>query len=181
MDLKTPESRLNAKNTIRELMLGKLMTALGAGPHLSVEQKGQITAAIRDLEKIKTRIEEKAKEKGYSDTCKASIPICQGECCKWHFPKNLSEVDFFIAIHKMSARKISLLLNLLSRNAGSPYQCPLLTENGCIFTFDERPLVCTIAYPCFAGQSYWNHLNAEKTKIRSIYNDIENRIKLAVT
>jgi hypothetical protein len=156
------------------------MTALKSGQHLSNEQRRQITDNIRRLEKIKTQIEEKAKEMGYSDTCKASIPICQGECCKWHFPKNLSEVDFFLAIHKMPAKGIFSLLNLLSQKTKKSYQCPLLTENGCMFTFDERPLVCTIAYPCFAGQSYWNYLDAEKRKIKDIYNDIENIIKLAV-
>jgi len=37
------------------------------------------------------------------------------------------------------------------------YQCPMLTCEGCIFDFDARPLVCTVAYPCFSTQSYWEY------------------------
>ena len=38
-----------------------------------------------------------------------SIPVCKGECRKWHFPKNLSRLDLFITICSINvAEQIAL-------------------------------------------------------------------------
>jgi hypothetical protein len=177
MDLKTPENRAKARKQIQEMMLGQVKRALSAYHNLKNTDKRKIAINIGDLLGIKARIEATAVEKGYTEACKTSIPICKGECCKWHFPKNLSMVDFFIAINSMSPTGVTSLVHGLTENTGTQYKCPMLKEKGCIFSFEERPVVCTIAYPCFAGQIYWEYHQKEKKRIENIYGDIENIIR----
>lgn len=109
--------------------------------------------SIVDILSVKYHMEHLAIRRGYSQACKNAIPACGGECCKYHFPRNLTPVDFFIAIHEMPGKKLSGLSELMSRS-DTDY-CPLLLQSGCILSFEQRPIICTNAYLCFSDRSYW--------------------------
>jgi hypothetical protein len=49
------------------------------------------------------------------------------------------------------------------------YQCPVLRENGCLFSFDSRPLACSNAYPCFSGELYHNFLERKRKEVGAQY------------
>jgi hypothetical protein len=53
--------------------------------------------------------------------------------------------------------------------AKKKYQCPVLQENGCLLSFDNRPLACSNAYPCFSGELYYNYLERHRKKIDAQY------------
>ena len=128
---------------------------------------------IRQVGGIKYQIKKKAREMGHWQRCRNTIPECGGACCKWHFPKSLHPVDFFIAISGLSAEERLQLEALLEETGKGPYQCPLLLYNGCCLSFENRPLVCTNAYPCTMDRSYWEYLQSIKAQIGALIRPLE--------
>ena len=110
-------------------------------------------------------------QKGYSNACTSSIPICKGECCKWHFPKNLNYLDFFISIFSMTADQVEKFAKLIFNNRKN--QCPILLESGCYLSFEQRPIACTNAYPCFADRSYWVEKEKKNILFKNVIEELE--------
>jgi hypothetical protein len=157
MPIKTLQDRQEAAVHMRSLMKDDHKTAVEAYEKRREFGKPPELPEIRELHRIKHRIASKASHLGFPKACRESIPVCGGECCRWHFPKKLSVVDFFISLHYLSQTQRNQLDQKLGTDENIRYQCPLLNSDGCIFHFDARPLVCTVAYPCFTRQSYWEY------------------------
>lgn len=79
-------------------MHNNLRLAVDALQELSEKSKIDLETWIKEIISLKYQMEILADQKGYSLNCKESIPICKGECCKWHYPRNLTHVDFLIAL-----------------------------------------------------------------------------------
>lgn len=144
-------------------MYKSCMKAIDRFNRLSQDQKHLAGYQINKIISLKYQIEAIARQKGYSNACTSSIPICKGDCCKWHFPKNLSYLDFFISIFSMTADQVEKFQKLIFNNKKN--QCPILLTSGCFLSFEQRPIICTNAYPCFADRSYW----VEKEKINNLF------------
>ncbi len=157
---------MKEKREIQKRMHGHLIAALGALEGLDENDRRRALKNIAGLNEIKEEIEEKARSLGYSRACKESIPVCKGACCKWHFPRDLDNVDFFIAVHDLPPERRQQLERKLRDFNDKNYQCPLLREDGCFFSFADRPIVCTIAYPCSMGRSYWEMLQKKREAIK---------------
>ncbi len=138
---------------IQAEMYEKLMIAMGGFQKLSQNEIRLAQLQIKEIIALKYQMETIASQKGYSQACKASIPTCRGDCCKWHFPRNLTPVDFFIAIFYMPEEQQVALTKLIHNN--NKNQCPVLLKTGCFLTFEQRPVLCTNAYPCFNDRPYW--------------------------
>lgn len=179
MNIKTPEDRLKTKQKIQSAMRYNLMVALHAHKQLTPYNKNKISSIINNIITIKNNIESKARELGYSQSCQDSISLCNGECCKWHFPKNLTHLDLFIAIWDLPAQRLKELVMMLNDAENQKYQCPLLLEDGCFFSFKQRPTVCTIAYPCFTGQFYWEY-QEEKLKDIKFFQEMVGKMLFSV-
>lgn len=141
------ESFLIAMDALRQLPGKKLHTA---------------EIRVEEIISLKYEMETFAGQKGYSQACKRYIPTCGGECCKWHFPKHLTPGDFFVAVFRMPKEEQALLTKLILNSGGD--QCPLLLETGCSLSFEQRPVVCTNAYPCFNDRSYWEKKEKMNTR-----------------
>ncbi len=142
-------------------MYENLMIAMERFQKLSSKEVESAESQINEIIALKYQMEAIADQKGYSHACKASIPICKGDCCKWHFPKNLTHIDFFIAIFHMPKQLKAELANIINNNKKN--QCPVLLKTGCFLSFEQRPVLCTNAYPCFNDRSYW--IEKEKKNI----------------
>ena len=177
MDIKSPEGRFRARKEIQALMLGQLMRALHAYQNLDDNQTEQVKITIDKWQNIVARIRARAQELGYSQACQNHISTCKGQCCKWHFPKKLYDVHVFISVNGLSSEESKSLVDLLSDITNEAYQCPMLMENGCFLSFENRPILCSSAYPCFTGQVYQDFLEQEKTELKGLYEDMENMIK----
>jgi hypothetical protein len=178
MVLKTPENQRLLMETIREGMLCQLEHAVKVIKSLDSKTELAVTPILEDLFLIKTDIEARAVELGYSRNCKANITICRGQCCKWHFPENLDAVDFFVALREMESPRRSELFILLQQKEEGSFQCPMLKEDGCFFNFRQRPMVCTAAYPCFLNTSYWTFQNEKAQTIHRLKKDLTERLCL---
>ena len=139
-----------------------LMIAMDGFQKLSQKEMGAAELQVKEIISLKYQMETIAAQKGYAQACKISIPICRGECCKWHFPRNLTHVDFFIAIFYMPEEQQAALATLIGNNKKN--QCPVLLKTGCFLSFEQRPVLCTNAYPCFNDRSYW--IEKEKKNIQ---------------
>ena len=117
----------------------------------------EVEQLVAKLGEIKRRIENRAASLGYSEHCRQSIPVCAGECCVWHFPRDIDRVDFLVALTGLAAAERAALVEQVQLAADLSHKCPLLREDGCILTFDNRPVVCTNAFPCMAGSEYWQY------------------------
>lgn len=154
---------------IRRTMAGQLKTALRALAEMdsqAIAEAGDLVAALMSIKKM---IEERAWALGYSETCRQAIAVCAGECCRWHFPRRLSRVDFFAAVFALQDTARNALTEQVQASGDRVYQCPLLQRDGCIFSFENRPAVCTAAYPCLAGSDYWDYkerFRKERTRLR---------------
>ena len=134
-------------------MHGHLLTAMDALKKLSGREMRAAETWVREIVSLKYELEAVAELKGYSRACRNAIPACRGECCRWHFPVNLTRLDFFVAIFHMSeARQAALAKQIIGNRR---HRCPMLLETGCFLSFEERPVPCTNAYPCFHQESYW--------------------------
>ena len=149
---------------IQAAMHENLMAAIDGYQNLSKKGMGDAELQVKEIIVLKYQMETIADQKGYSQACKASIPKCRGECCKWHFPKNLNRLDLFITLCSITVAEQNALADQLALNNGK-YQCPVLRKNGCLLSFDNRPLSCSNAYPCFAGASYHEFLKKQRKKI----------------
>ncbi len=163
-DITTLENRCKAMTDYRKLLVGELKAAIRIYDQLNEKKKARAFDAVSEVNRIRHRIYDKAAGLGYVKLCMDSIPVCKGECCKWHFPKNLSRPDLFITLCSITMAEQTALTDQLALNNGK-YQCPVLRENGCLLSFDSRPLVCSNAYPCFAGASYHEFLKKQRKKI----------------
>ena len=163
---------------IRRAMAGELETALRALANMDPHAASEAEALIAGIMAIKDKIEARAQVLGYADTCRQAIAVCAGECCRWHFPKRLSRVDFFAAVFGLPAPARVALAEQLQAAGDGIYQCPLLQRNGCIFSFENRPAVCTAAYPCLAGSDYWDYKESfreELTRLRKALGQLIDR------
>ncbi len=147
---------------IQSAMHENLMIAMDGFQKLSQKEMGAAELQVKEIVSLKYQMETIAAQKGYSQACKTSIPTCKGECCKWHFPRNLTHVDFFIAIFYMPEEQQAAFAQLICNN--NKNQCPVLLETGCSLSFEQRPVICTNAYPCFNDRSYW--IEKEKKNIQ---------------
>jgi hypothetical protein len=177
MNLKTPENRLQSKKNVQAFMLEQLNRALYARRVLGKVHRVQSLSLINEWKEIVARIEARAVELGYSEACKTHIPICRGECCKWHFPEKLYDVHFFVSLNGMTPYETECLIRMLSDEVNETYQCPMLLKEGCFFSFENRPVLCSAAYPCFAENVYWRYLENKKIRLGEIYQNIENLLK----
>ncbi len=148
----------------RKLLCGELKAAICICNHLNEKDRAKALWAVNEINHIRHQIYEKALGFGYVKQCIDSIPVCKGECCKWHFPKNLSRLDLFITICSITVAEQTALADQLALNNGK-YQCPVLRKNGCLLSFDSRPLACSNAYPCFAGESFHKFLSKQRKEI----------------
>ena len=163
-DIATIENRLKTMTDYRKRWIGKLKAAICIYDQLNEKDSARALGVVNEVNRIRHQIYEKALEFSYVKQCIDSIPACNGECCKWHFPKNLGRLDFFITVCSITAAKQTALADQLALNNGK-YQCPVLRENGCLLSFHSRPLICSNAYPCFAGASYHEFLKKQRKKI----------------
>ena len=167
--INTPKNRHRAINMIRQAMLKDLGTALRACEKLRPAATQKAGALISDLKSIKQQVESRATTLGYSERCRQAIPVCGGECCVWHFPKTLTPVDFFIAVFDLAADERRVLVKQIENSDNEHYRCPLLQKDGCAFSFENRPIVCTNAFPCLAGTQYWQYKEQFRKDIEAIY------------
>ncbi len=79
-----------------------LLIAMDEFNNFSQKERDIAESHINEIQLLKYQMETIATQRGYSQACKTSIPVCKGDCCKWHFPKKLNHIDFFIAIFHMS-------------------------------------------------------------------------------
>jgi len=161
MDLTTPQKRKEAKQHFQIRMGRCLAAAIKAWQSMDAAERKAFKAVVGQFNRIRKHLEQKAIDQGISRACKAAIPDCRGDCCRWHFPTSLSTLDFLIAVCHMTTTEM-VQLQRLAESRGGRYQCPFLQPDGCVFTFEQRPLACTVAYPCHAGESY--HRFADDTK-----------------
>jgi len=154
--------RFGEMKHIQAAMHENLMAAIDGCQKLSQKGMDDAELQVKEIIALKYQMETIAALKGYSQACKASIPTCRGECCKWHFPKNLTQIDFFIAILFMPEEQRTALAKLICSNKKN--QCPVLLKTGCFLSFEQRPVLCTNAYPCFNDRSYW--IEKEKKNIQ---------------
>ncbi|MGE0086952.1 MAG: hypothetical protein AB7S75_21315 [Desulfococcaceae bacterium] len=167
-DIKTPEKQEQAARAYRQYLLTELNAAIRMDKLLNCHERQQAGEAVDAISRIRHSLYQKAEQMGYAAACAKSIPDCRGECCKWHFPANLDCIDLFICIFPLSPEKHKALQERLSLD-DNRYQCPFLNPDGCIFSFDSRPLVCAIAWPCFMSDSYHAFMEKELKKIKEYY------------
>lgn len=156
---------------IREAMSRNFQAAASARRSLSKEITPPVEEQIRRILSLKHRMECLAREREYSAACRSSIPSCRGECCKWHFPRDLTRVDFFVALFRMSPERRAALAQMIHK--GTKNHCPMLQSTGCLLSFEERPVVCTNAYPCFADRSYWLEKEEANLLFREAFGALE--------
>jgi len=163
-DITTPENRIKAKKDYQSYLCEVLKTAIYLYHQLNENDRSKALKAVNEINRIRHQIYKKAMRFGYVKKCKDSISICKGGCCKWHFPKNLSYLDMFIIVCRISAEEQKALKDQIAFDNGK-YQCPILREDGCSLSFDSRPVVCSNAYPCFAGDSFYDFLSKKRKEI----------------
>jgi len=167
-DITTPENQLRAKKAYQKHLCEVLTAAISIYNRLDENDMAFALNAVTKLNRIRYQVYEKAAELGYVKKCITSISVCKGECCKWHFPKKLSFPDLFITVCGSSSKELTALKDQILFDNGK-YQCPVLRENGCLLSFDSRPLACSNAYPCFSGELYHNFLERKRKEVDAQY------------
>ena len=167
-DITTPEKQLKAKKEYQKHLCNVLNAAISIYNQLNKNDMAFALKAINKINTIRYQVYGKAMELGYVNKCINSISVCKGECCKWHFPKKLGLPDLFITVCGSSSTELAVLEDQIIFDNGK-YQCPVLRGNGCLLSFDNRPLVCSNAYPCFSGELYHNYLKKKKKEIDAQY------------
>ncbi len=176
-DISTPENRCLLKTNIKRRMQENLVLVLEMHNRLSADSRDHVIQKINAIDAIRKQIDEKARGYEYVSRCQEAISVCKGECCKWHFPKNIDDMDFLFAICVLTTEERESLLQQIAASDDQEYQCPLLRQDGCMLSFQTRPLTCAAAYPCFAGQSYWNFLEIKKKQINTLYQELNQVLK----
>ena len=167
-DITTPENQLRAKKAYQKHLCEGLTAAISIYNQLDENDMAFALKAVTKINRIRYQVYEKAVELGYVKKCITSISVCKGECCKWHFPKKLNFPDMFITVCGSSSKELTALKDQIIFDNGK-YQCPILRENGCLLSFNSRPLACSNAYPCFSGELYHNYLKKHRTEIDTQY------------
>ena len=129
---------------------------------------------IDKILRLKIEIENHAETFGYPNCCRKSIADCRGNCCRWHFPRNLDVVDFFLSIWGLGSKRRQDLILLFKNRGDNIYYCPLLQADGCFFSFNDRPIQCTMAYPCFAQTDYRTYTSHQYAVITQLKNSLGN-------
>jgi hypothetical protein len=163
-DITTPENQLRAKKAHQKHLCDVLTAAISIYNRLDENDMAFALKAVTKINRIRYQVYEKAMELGYVKKCINSISVCKGECCKWHFPKKPVFPDLFITVCGSSTKELTALKDQILFDNGK-YQCPVLRENGCLLSFDSRPLACSNAYPCFSGELYHNFLERKRKDI----------------
>ena len=163
-DITTPENRLRAKRDYQKYLRRVLNAAASMYNQLNENERAKALKAVCKINSIRHQLYEKAMELGYVKRCIDAMPVCKGQCCKWHFPKRLNYLDLFITICSISSEEQKALEDQIAFDNGK-YQCPLLCENGCSLSFGSRPLACSNAYPCFLGDSYYEFLENQRKEM----------------
>ncbi len=176
MDLTTPQNRAAAKQWFQQQMSRDLSAAIRIWKSMRSETHGEFLTTVLLFNRIRSEIEARAVELGISKACKTSIPDCRGDCCRWHFPKDLTVTDFLIAVCRMPAPETTRILRILRDSEATRFQCPLLQSNGCSFSFEQRPFACTVAFPCHAGESYHRFTTEKRNEIDGIRARLEKMI-----
>jgi hypothetical protein len=125
-------------------------------------EKALARKTVKRIIRIRHHIYKRAERLGYVQRCIDAIPACRGECCKWHFPENLDVADMAVTICSVSSEELNALEKRLLCHDGKQY-CPALGKSGCPLSYESRPTVCAVSYPCFAGETY--HAVVEKKQI----------------
>ena len=165
---------------IRRAMSGELATALRVCKDMGPADTAEAEQLIAALGAIKRHVEDRAALRGYSERCRQAIVVCRGECCRWHFPKTINRIDFFIAIFGMTDTEKEAVVKQVQPVGGQAYRCPLLREDGCNFSFANRPVVCTSAFPCMAGSDYWQYKEGFREDIDAIRAALDRLIDKSV-
>ena len=167
-DITALKKQEKAARAYRQHLLTELNAAVYMAEHLPGDEKQQAHAAAEAIGRFRHVLYKKAEELGYPAACAKSISDCRGECCKWHFPANLDGVDLFLCIFSLSAEKRKELQARLGLK-DDRHQCPFLDPDGCIFSFDTRPVACANAWPCFMSDAYHAFMEKERKEIRKYY------------
>ncbi|MDY6953604.1 MAG: hypothetical protein SWE60_19005 [Thermodesulfobacteriota bacterium] len=160
-DRTTSEKRLKAKNDYQRYLGAVLKAASGTYDHLDEKERAAAVKAVYRINRIRHGLYEKAVELGYVKRCIEAMPGCRWQCCKWHFPKSLGEVDLFMMVCSLGSEERKALEEKLALDTGT-YECPFLAKKGCLLPFDRRPLACANAYPCFLGEPYYRFLQKQR-------------------
>jgi hypothetical protein len=169
----SPRAEIAAANVGRELV-----RALRAWEQLTPNEAARALRAVEELRRIRSRIHRFAQRLGYTRACEDALPYCMGECCKHHFPRDIKRADAFVAVCGLAGEEArSLSARIVS--AGERWAgCPLLDEHGCMLSFQDRPIVCASAYPCFATREYWEFLQTEKPRIDALYATLQTLLEV---
>ncbi len=159
-------------NHFQTTMHENLILAMDGLKTMTQETRQAAQKYVNEVISIKHQMESIAKQRGHSKRCMTAIPICNGECCKFQFPKNLTHIDFFITIFNMSDEEQDALSNTILQ-ANNDY-CPILIQNGCFLSFEQRPVICTNAYPCFNDRLYWNEKEAKSNLFKNSFDSIDD-------
>ncbi len=152
-----------------------LIIAMNVRNTMSKESKQAAQVHVNEVISLKRQMESIADQRGFSKRCKTAIPICKGECCKWQFPKNLTHIDFFITIFNMPEEEQKTLSKIILQ-ANTDY-CPIVLKNGCFLSFEQRPVICTNAYPCFNDRSYWVEKEEKIILFKKAFDSLEELFK----
>jgi hypothetical protein len=155
----------------------EFITAVWAWEQLTPYDAARAVRAVEELRRIRSHIHARAQRLGYARRCKEALPSCMGECCKQHFPRDLKCVDLLVAICGRTGEEARALSCRIADAGGPGVGCPLLGEHGCLFSFEDRPIVCANAYPCFATREYWEFLQGERPGIEALYETLHRLLK----
>lgn len=175
-DISTRQSRRACIGAYRGFLLTELAVVRTCQRNITPADRKKVQGAARALARIRRAIHAEATALAYNERCQAAIPDCRGECCRWHFPKNLDRRDLLLMASGLTTQGLDALEQQLSKEAEN-YQCPLLITDGCLFTLETRPLVCVSAYPCFAADRYHRFLNDQRKAIEIHYRVLQGLVK----
>jgi hypothetical protein len=57
------------------------------------------------------------------------------------------------------------------------HACPILTARGCLLSYEGRPTVCAVSYPCFAGDAFHAYLEGKQTEIGRLLSVIKTAVE----
>jgi hypothetical protein len=175
-DIATRQSRRASIGAYRGFLLTELAVVQTFQRDMAPADRNKVQGTARALTRIRMAIHAEAMALGYSQRCQAAIPHCRGECCRWHFPKNLDRLDLLLMVTDLSTEGFDALEQQL-RRAADNYQCPLLQTDGCLLALKTRPLVCASAYPCFAADRYHRFLKDQQRAIETHYHMLQGLVK----
>lgn len=140
---------------------------------LQDDDRRRAMAAVAEIQRLRELVRQEADRLGYAAACVAAIPDCKGECCKWHFPKNLDRFDFLISVVTLPPDQVTAALDRLADAASTDTQaCPFLMPDGCLLPFQSRPILCANAYPCFMSDGFHAFLELRRREIKIHFREL---------